>query len=352
MSNFHGSGKIADNYFHQSIYPFCGAARPEVKAGAAFGVDVSIINLPNGFDMALTSDPLSLIPSIGLQESAWLSVHLMANDMATTGVAPMYAQFVLNLPESTTPEQFEEYWRHIHNYCSEIKVSITGGHTGVAAGQHSTLAGGGTMVSIAPADTFLLSKYAQPGDVIIVTAEAAMLSTAILAMSFPKFVKDKCGVENYNRACDLFYNTSSLKAGLVAAGNDTNRQVTAMHDVTEGGILGAIYEMVKAAGTGASIEASRLPVGPAQQAVCRLFGIDPMFSIGAGSMIITARAGQYQPVIHRLQLAGINAAVVGVITEREAGINIHQHGSTHPLVHPGTDPYWLAYFNALNNGWN
>jgi len=93
-------------------------------------------------------------------------------------------------------------------------------------------------------------------------------------------------------------------------------------------------------------------VGPAQQAVCRLFGIDPMFSIGAGSMIITARADQYQPVIHRLQLAGINAAVVGVITEREAGINIHQHGCTHPLVHPGTDPYWSAYFNALNNGWN
>lgn len=352
MNNFNGGGKIADSYFQHSIYPFCGAARSTVMAGPEYGVDVSIINLPNGFDMALTSDPLSLIPSIGLQESAWLSVHLMANDMATTGVAPMYAQFVLNLPESTTGDQFEEYWRHIHNYCSEIKVSITGGHTGVAAGQHSTLAGGGTMVSVAPSNTFLLSKYAQPGDVIIVTEEAAMLSSAILAMSFPQMVKDKCGIENYNRACDLFYNTSSLHAGLVAADSGPEQQVTAMHDVTEGGLLGAIYEMAVAAGLGVSIEAGQLPVGEAQQAICRLFGIDPLFSVGAGSMIITARPDQYQPVIHRLQLAGVKATVAGVMTQQDRGINISINGSPQPLVHPGADPYWAAYLTALNKGWN
>src|SRR3546814_18921489 len=99
--------------------------------------------------MAMTSDPLSLIPSLGLEASAWLSVHLMANDMATTGYAPQYAQFVLNLPETLSSADFEAYWQYIHRYCTEIGTAITGGHTGKVAGQNSTVSGGGTMVAIA-----------------------------------------------------------------------------------------------------------------------------------------------------------------------------------------------------------
>src|SRR5690606_17213236 len=105
----------------------------------------------------LTSDPLSLIPSLGLRESAWLSVQLMANDMATTGFAPMYGQFVLNLPATFSKPDFEAYWQHIHTFCTDIGIAVTGGHTGFIEGQNSTIAGGGTFITIAPKDKVLLS---------------------------------------------------------------------------------------------------------------------------------------------------------------------------------------------------
>lgn len=351
MNNFTGSGKIQDAFFKQSIYPFCGAHRAEVSTGPQYGVDVSIINLPNGMDMALTSDPLSLIPGIGLQESAWLSVHLMANDMATTGVAPMYAQLVLNLPEQTTGAQFEEYWKYIHAFCKDIHVAITGGHTGKAEGQQSTMAGGGTMIAIAPTNSFLLSRHAQPGDIIIVTGEAALLATAVLALSFPQTVKNKCGVENYQAAGELFYKTSVLEVGLTAVDSGHDRQVTAMHDVTEGGVLGAIYELATAVDCGAVIDINQLPVGETQQAICDLFHINPLFCVGAGSMIITAQPNTYQQVLQRLQAKGIRATVVGSITEKEKGIVIRQDGRHTKLLHPGADPYWAAFFTALKNGY-
>ncbi len=41
---------------------FAVPAGLQVLAGPQYGVDVAIINLPNGMDMALTSDPLSLVP--------------------------------------------------------------------------------------------------------------------------------------------------------------------------------------------------------------------------------------------------------------------------------------------------
>ena len=94
------TGKASLSFFKQFVQEKCGKHRPEVVVGPQFGVDVAIIDLPNGQAMALASDPLSLIPSLGLKESAWLSVHLMVNDIATTGFSPMYGQFVLNLPSN------------------------------------------------------------------------------------------------------------------------------------------------------------------------------------------------------------------------------------------------------------
>ncbi|HEV8513759.1 MAG TPA: AIR synthase-related protein, partial [Cyclobacteriaceae bacterium] len=323
--------------------------RKEVSTGPGFGVDVSVVDLPNGLAMALTSDPLSLIPSLGLEESAWLSVHLMANDMATTGHAPMYGQFVLNLPAHFSSSDFKIYWNYIHQFCKDIKLSITGGHTGFIEGQNSTIAGGGTFITVASKEKILLSKNAEVGNVILVTKQSAITSSAILAMSFPETVKNKLGKEIYERGCDLFYQSSSLKDALVAA--EPFGEITAMHDVTEGGILGAIYEMAVASGNGALIDNSLLPLGEIQKDICKLFGIDPRFCVGAGSMIIAVRKGSEQKVIDRLQKEKIDCTVVGEFTPKENGIKLFKDGEPTDVPYFEKDPYWEAFFNAYKNGW-
>src|SRR5699024_9359645 len=140
----------------------------------AYGVDTSIIDLGNGSGLAVSSDPLSLIPSLGLKESAWLTVHLMANDIATTGFAPEYVQFVLNLPSDFSTQLFMEYWQYVHQFCKESDISITGGHTGGVHGQQSTTPGGGTMFVQASLNKLLTSANANAGDAIVVTKESAL----------------------------------------------------------------------------------------------------------------------------------------------------------------------------------
>src|SRR3546814_13943108 len=98
----------------------------------------------------------------------------MANDMATTGHAPMYGQFVLNLPETLSEADFKQYWGYIHSFCAAIGVAITGGHTGFVAHQHSTISGGGTLVTVAPQNTVLTAVAARPDDVILVTKYCAL----------------------------------------------------------------------------------------------------------------------------------------------------------------------------------
>lgn len=345
-------GKIEHHLFEQFIHNKCGLTRPEVMVGSQFGVDVSIIDLEGRMAMALTSDPLSLVPSLGLSESAWLSVHLMANDMATTGFAPMYGQFVLNLPASFSKDDFKLYWDYVHQYCSQIGVAITGGHTGFIEGQNSTIAGGGTFITIAPKEKMLVSKFAKPADSILVTKSCAISSSAILAMSFPETVKNKAGLEIFQKACSSFYQTSSLQDALIAVSENDNNQraVTAMHDVTEGGVLGAIYELAVASGNGAIIENKKLPVEEVQSAICKIFDLDPRYCIGAGSMIITCKSESTEHIINQLTKNNIPCASVGKICEREKGITLLENGTLSALEYKEEDPYWAAFFKAFHAG--
>lgn len=347
------AGKIQHSFFEETILTKCGYRRNEVVNGAAFGVDVSVVDLQNNMAMALTSDPLSLVPSLGLKESAWLSVHLMANDMATTGFAPMYAQFVLNLPDYLSEEDFKTYWNHIHTFCNETGIAITGGHTGFIPNQNSTIAGGGTFVTIAPKYEILTSDKAKAGDILIATKQAALTATSILAKSFPNTVKKHLGETIFLDACNSFYKTSSLKDALAAKGSAGNiGEVTAMHDVTEGGIIGAVYELAIASGNRVLINNDAIPIGETQQKVAQLFNLDARYIIGAGCMLICATKGFEQDVLQRLKDANIEASVIGRITTKEEGLKILEGNELKDIEYIEKDPYWNAFFNAYAKGWN
>ena len=345
------TGKIAHPFFERFIRDKCGKKRPEVRVGPRFGVDVSIVDLPNGQAMAMASDPLSLIPSLGLRESAWLSVQLVANDIATTGFPPMYGQFVLNLPSHFPQKDFHAYWDHIHRFCSESGIAITGGHIGFIEGQNSTIAGGGTFVTITAQNRLLTSKFAGTGDAILVTKGCAISSTAILAKSFPETVKNRAGTDHYHNACESFYDISVLRDALTARDGEKQNEVTAMHDVTEGGVLGAIYEMAVASDNGAIIYNDKLPINETQSRVCEIFSLPPPFCTGAGSMVITCKKEAVAKIITRLGENNIPCTEVGEMTEKSNGIKLNEEGRESDLAYHEKDPYWEAYFKALRSGW-
>lgn len=352
MNSFNDySGKISRGLFKDILQPQLGRQRKEVTVGPQYGVDTALIDLGNNLGMAVSSDPLSLIPSIGTKASAWLSVQLLANDMATTGFSPMYAQLMLNLPADISLPEFEEYWEYLHLFCEEINVAITGGHTCKVAGLHSTISGAGTMFLTAPLDEIVSSNGAQPSDMIVVTKEAALSSTSILAMSFPQTVQNKLGKEVYDIACENFYQTSSLQDAIHAKEIlKPNSALKAMHDVTEGGVVGAIYEMAVASKCGFLIDDEKIPTGGAQQRIADLFDIDHRFCIGAGSMVIAVEKGKEKTLVDHLHRHSIKASVVGKMAPQEEGFKLLRHGKMENVSFDGTDPYWEAFFKAYQKG--
>ncbi len=123
--------------------------------------------------------------------------------------------------------------------------------------------------------------------------------------------------------------------------------VTAMHDATECGIWGGLYELAQAAGLGARVEKESIVVEDCVLKICQYFGIDPYASISEGTLLITCRENKAQEVIAALSQRGISSSLVGELTKVEKGMVLVEGGQEKKLEHPIVDPFWRAFYNAL-----
>ncbi|NGF55294.1 AIR synthase [Parapusillimonas sp. SGNA-6] len=327
-----------------------GFRRQEVLQGPSIGVDVSVIKIDEKTALIAASDPLSILPSLSMEISAWLSVHLMANDVATTGFLPNYGQFVLNLPTSLSSSQIQNYWNSIDQYCKEIGVHITGGHTAFDSFTQSTIAGGGTLFAIAPVDEVKTSSLAQAGDDLLMTKSAALSSSSLLAWSFPDYIKKHVGDEIRNQAQASFFETSIIpEVKVLQEDQALFSQVHAMHDVTEKGIIGASHEFAQASNTCISLFEENIRVAEPQRQVCKLFKIDPLRSIGAGSLLIACNPHYTDKIITKLGDVHIEATHIGRFNSRPDLKSYLQDQNGLPIPYPVEDPYWAAYFTAYKN---
>ena len=350
MKDFPSVGKIQDDFLKSHVFPSRGAIRGEVFKGPKYGVDTSVVNISDSLSLISATDPASLIPTLGLKESAWLTVQLVASDIATAGCMPQYAQFCLNLPEYITAEQFNEYWRWVSTWCEELGVAITGGHTGKVQGQNSTVSGGATMFSCAETNSVLTSDMARPGDDLILLKEPAIISTSILALSFPETIKNACGEEVMRKGQELFYESSAVKAAMDAVSLGVHTQgVRAMHDVTECGVVGATIEMMMAAECGVEIYRDKLVRGEVQQVIGDLFGYDPLYTIGAGALLMAVHPNHTERVVRSLSDKNYPVQMIGKVMPQEEGMCLIGNDKE-LLEHPGTDPYWSVFFNSLKQG--
>lgn len=345
-------GKIDKKSIEGLFSDKLGKKRKNVLQGPAFGVDTGIIRLTEEKCLVLSSDPASFIPALGVKESAWLTVILTANDIATSGFMPEYAQFVLNLSNTINEADLREYWNYIHHFCSEIGISIIGGHTGFDDIGNSTLAGGVTMFAMGATNDVKSAAFARPNQDLILTKSAAISSASILAKSFPHYVQENLGERIHKALVDSFSQTSILREVQVLKEKpETFSGVSAMHDVTEGGVLGAIFELCEASKVGVNIEIDKILIGKEQKELCQLFNIPPLRCVGAGSLLIACEKEESPAILNKFHAHHISASIIGTTTELENGKRIiHGNKKEIELKYWDKDPYWEAFFNAFQKG--
>ena len=339
-------GKVTPDIFAEIILPQLGAKNAAVVVGPQSGVDVGVIEVGN-VAMALTSDPVYIVPGFGWERAAWFAIHILASDAATSGLKPTYLTIDLNLPLSMTKDDLEEMWGAMHRTCEEMGVAIVTGHTARYEGCNYPMVGGATMIAVGPKDAYVTPTMARIGDRVIITKGPAIETAGLFAVNFREPIEEAFGRDFADRAEEIFWKMSVVEDAMAAVSVGVrDHGVTSMHDATECGVWGALFEVANASDVGMRIVKDDIVRIDEAMKICELFGIDPFKSISEGTLIITARPRHADAVLAALKAEDIEASDVGEVVEASKGIRVIEKGHEFELEHPQVDPFWAAFGDA------
>lgn len=302
--------------------------REDVLVHAGLGEDCAVIDF--GDEVCLiTSDPITgAVEGVGE-----LAVHVSCNDLAANGGTPIGVQVVLLLPEHTQEEQIRQIMEDIQVTAAALEVEVLGGHTEITSKVTDCVVSV-TAIGRAPKERYVTSKGAKVGDDILITKGVGIEATVILARDFGHLLPFEVSAQDIR--CFTRY-LSVVPEGLLAS----EYGVHAMHDITEGGLLGAVREICQAAKVGAEIWEEDVAIPQLTRDICEHFSLDPLSLLSSGSMLIVTPSGE--GLVKELRKAEIPAYVVGTITEGDHPVLIRKTGERQAIVAHVEDELWRFF---------
>ncbi|MCL2493186.1 MAG: AIR synthase family protein [Clostridiales bacterium] len=326
-------GKLENDLLTQLLVGRTGAARDEVLQGAGIGKDCAVLDFGSEI-CVLSTDPITAAPEI----LGTLAVHVACNDIAAHGVHPLAILLTILLPEQTEEAELREILRQANAAAKELDVQIAGGHTEITDAVTRPLLST-TAIGRAAKSRNGVTGDIRPGDRLFVTKTLALEGTCILAERREKELGNVLTDAELARAKAMISQISVVREGILAG----EIGVSAMHDITEGGILGAVWETCLRGGVGAEIEMRALPFDDITLTACAYFGLDPMRLISSGSMLIVCPAEKTAALEKAMAEAGVPLYGIGAVTEISAGIILRDRkGGPLSIDPPGPDEIYKA----------
>jgi hydrogenase maturation factor len=259
-------------------------------------------------------------------------VHVVCNDLASMGAEPVGVLTTLLFPDGVASVDIGELMKEIDVTALSMNVEVLGGHTEVAPGLSAPLV---VMTGVGKVrrDRVLTAAGGQPGDRLVLTKAAALEGSHVLASDLmPQLrqqgVSEPALVEARGYAEELSVVPEARLAVDLGA--------TAMHDPTEGGVVGALWEMAEAARRGFRVSVAAIEVRPATRQICAALGVDPLRLIASGALLIACSDGA--AMVSGLAAHGIQAADIGALTSPESGrVLVHPDGREETVDSPSRD---------------
>lgn len=278
--------------------------REEVLLGAAVGEDCAAIQLAEDEVFVLSADPIT-----GTAEDiGYLAVQVTLNDLASAGAEPVGLLLTVLLPTEITEPEIRQMVQQAEKACSRANVQIVGGHTEITTAVTRPVITA-TGVGKAKKGKLISTSGAKAGMDIVLTKWIGLEGTSILAKEKKTELLSRFPESFILKAQEFDQMISVVPEAAVAVRSG----VSAMHDVTEGGIFGALWEMAESSGVGLEIELKKIPVKQETIEICEFFGINPYELISSGSMLMAAADGNR--LVMDLKQAGIASCVIGKATE-------------------------------------
>ena len=270
------------------------------------GIDVGITR-SRGKYLVSSSDPITGV----VERIGWYAVNVSANDVATSGIMPDTLTIVALFPEGTKKTEIGKVMNDVNKTASSLGISVAGGHTEITPRLDRTIV---IVTAIGSGDNYVTSGDAKEFDSILLTKTAGIEGTSILA-KLQTVVKllDPSAIK---RAQNLINKLSVIKE---ASSAFNTGKVHAMHDVTEGGVIGSVLEMSLASRLGFEIFGDLVPIDDSTNEICLKLKVDPLRLIGSGSLLIACLKGDTDAIIRELKSVKIRCTEVGSFLPNSRG---------------------------------
>ncbi len=233
------------------------------------------------------------------------------NNVIAAGGKPHSVAVAILLPEHSEESTLRQITGNIAVKAEEYKVEIVAGHTELVPSVVSP-----TITVTAYGDKIWANRQDKvvAGMDIVMTKWIGLYGGAILAQlkedelitRYPK---------SYVKAAAKYIQNTSLISELavmeeIVAGNP--EAIYAAHDVSNGGIFGALWQILAACNCGAEIMIEDIPVKQEIIEVSEYFDINPYMMNGQGSLLLVVEDGI--SFVEKMRQAGVMANIIGKTT--------------------------------------
>lgn len=325
-------GKLSNEELEQLVIRKIQYQHPDVLVHSGVGEDCSVIDYGEEV-CVVSSDPITGAAS----QIGKLAIDVACNDIASTGAQPLGVMMTMLAPPSSTREEIAEVMKDATAEAARLQIEILGGHTEVTDAVNRMVL---VMTVIGKETKKQFEAHSQPvveGDWVIVTKEVGLEGTAILAHDREQKVAEHLSDQHLKLAKAQMDRLSVLEEGRIGA----KAGFKYMHDITEGGVLGACWEASKAIGKGMVIEDQLIPVLPVTKLIASLFQVDYRSLISSGSMLAVVTPDQGAAWMQEGKERGLLVTKIGEIAGAEP-LLVKADGGRSVIASPEADALYTA----------
>lgn len=323
-------GKLESDLLNEIVFKKIKYKRPEVIQRPGIGEDCAVVDFGE-YECIMSTDPITG----SAEDIGKLAINVTLNDIASNGIEPLGIMLAVMLPYGTTVEDVERIMKQAGEEAEKHHIEIIGGHTEITDAVNRPVIVS-TAIGRCEKGKSVNSENIRVGDKILISKEIGIEGIGIISTDRRDKLEGKLTEEEILLAQSFMSMTSVVKEGILAG----EAGVDGMHDITEGGLLGAVWEMCQASGLGAEIYYDKVPRSPITEKICRILDIDFLRLISSGSMLIVAKEKNAEELIARAAKENIRITEIGMITE--SGRVMIKDGAPVEIAPPESDELYKA----------
>lgn len=298
------AGKLSESILKRSVIRQLHTTGSQMLVFPAIGMDFAALKLLPGEAVVSAVETRCL----GTSVIGALGVYAAINNLVCSGARALGILVNLLVPTSCTENELRQQMAEVEAACAVEGVPVIGGHTQVVRTVMQPVLTV-TAIGAVKEEELKSTSDVRPGMDILVTKWVGLEGTAILALQREAELLNRYAQPFIDRAKTFAQFLSVRSEAAVAAQSG----VVAMHDVSEGGIFGALWEMGQSSGVGLEIDLKKIPIRQETIEICEFFDLNPYKLVSGGSMLMAAENGS--AIVQKIRKSGVEATIIGRATE-------------------------------------